>query len=39
MAEYFETPPSIEFAATGIRSERSGSRDEMTTEKGIVART
>jgi len=39
MAEYFETPPTIEFAATGVRYELSGSLDEMTTEKGIVERT
>ena len=39
MAEYFETPPTIEFAATGVRYELSGSLDEMTTEKGIIARS
>jgi hypothetical protein len=35
MAEYFETPPTIEFAATGVRYEVSGSLDGLTTEKGI----
>lgn len=31
MAEYFETPPTIEFAATGVRYEVSGSLDGLTT--------
>ena len=35
----FETPPTIEFAATGVRYEVSGSLDGLTTEKGIVERS
>ena len=36
MAEYFETPPAIDFAATGVRYELSGSLDAMTAEGGFV---
>ena len=32
MAEYFETPPAIDFAAAGVSYELSGSLDAMTTE-------
>jgi two-component system, chemotaxis family, CheB/CheR fusion protein len=32
MADYFERPPTIEFAATGVRYELSGSLDEITPE-------
>jgi hypothetical protein len=39
MAEYFEAPPTIEFAATGARYELSGSLDGITTERGIIERS
>jgi hypothetical protein len=38
MAEYFETPPTID-AATDVRYELSGSLDGITTERGIIERS
>jgi len=35
MADYFETPPTIDFAATGVRYELSGSLDGITTGGAI----